>query len=256
MDKFSIVCPIKDEVELIPKTLPSYYNLDPTEVILCVDKPAPQNVVKTIMKVARAFQAVEKTRIIEVKRNPEYKFHQAYVRRNGFLQAKNDKILTADIDIIIDEKITKYFSLINEKIKLISFAKTSFPPNFRYIIAKLIHKVYRLIKRQTYQSFTGLYFFSKEAWIETEDTESLKKIPRGEDTHLHQYLRKNYNTVFIDDVNNICLRPKETPKYHYLIGVIKFRVRKDSLYKVLLHSILYCRPHVLVGYLEAKKKDE
>ena len=255
MVEFSIVCPIKDEVDLIPKTLPSYYAIDASEVILCVDKPAPPRVVGIISKVARTCNAEHRTRIVEVERNPDYKFHQAYVRRNGFLKAKYDKILTIDIDIVIDRYIRKYFSLLDGNTKLVSFAKLSYPPNFRYIIPQLIHKVYKLVRHKTYESFTGLYLFSKKAWIETEDTESLKKIPRGEDTHLHEHLRRKYKTVFIDDAKNICLRPSETKTYQYLVGVTKWRVRRDSLWKVILHSLLYFRPHVLAGYLNAKRAE-
>jgi hypothetical protein len=253
---FSIVCPIKDEVDLIPKTLPSFYDINPTEVILCVDKPAPQDVVKTITKVARACRAEDKTRIIEVERNPEYAFHQAWVRRKGFLQAKCDKILTVDIDIRINRNIKKYFSVVNGKIKLVSFAKSSHPPNFRYLIAQLIQTVYQVVKREEYKSFTGLYFFSKKAWLETEDAESIKKIPRGEDTHLDQHLKGKYETFFVNKVKNICFRPKETPKYQYLVGVVKWRTRKDSLWRVVLHSLLYFRPNVLIGYWKAKHAEE
>jgi len=254
--EFSIVCPVKDEVGLVPKTLPSFYDINPSEVILCVDKPAPQDVIAMIAKVARACNAEDKTRIIEVERNPEYSFHQAYVRRTGFLKAKCDKILTADIDIIVDKNIEKYFSLVEGDTKLVSFAKSSYPPNLRYIVAHLIQKVYRLVKHKAYESFTGLYFFSKKAWMETEDIDSLKRIPRGEDTHLHEYLRKRYKTVFIDDVENICLRPMETRKYQYFVGVTKWRTRKDPFWRVIVHSILYFRPYSIVGYLAAKRRKE
>jgi hypothetical protein len=253
---FSIVCPIKDEADLIPKTLPSFYNVNPSEVILCVDKPAPQDVVKMISKISKACIAEDKTRIIEVERDPEYKFHQARVRREGFFQAKFDKILTVDIDIKIDSNIKKYFSHVKGNIKLVSFAKSSYPVNCRYIISKLIQKAYKIVKQKEYKSFTGLYFFSKKAWMETEDPTSLKKIPRGEDTHLYQHLKKKYETIFVDEVKNICLRPTETTKYHYLIGVTKWRIRRDPLWRVILHSALYFRPKVVIGYLEAKRIEE
>ncbi len=253
---FSIVCPIKDEVALIPKTLPSFYDIQPSEVILCVDKPAPQDVVKMISKVARACKAEDKTRIIEVERDPKYKFHQAHVRRKGFSEAKFDKILTVDIDIKINRTIKKYFTLVNGNIKLVSFAKSSYPLNFRYTMSQLIQKTYKILRQREYKSFTGLYFFSKKAWMETEYPKSLKMIPRGEDTHLDQHMKKKYETYFVAQVKNICLRPTETTKYHYLIGVTKWGVRRDSLWRVILHSLLYFRPKVLTGYLEAKRAEE
>jgi hypothetical protein len=52
--EFSIVCPIRNEVDLISKMLPSFYAPNPSEVILCVDKPAPKDVTKVIGEVTKA----------------------------------------------------------------------------------------------------------------------------------------------------------------------------------------------------------
>lgn len=251
MVKFSVVMPVKDETDILKLSLPSIYALQPDEVIIPMEPSAES--IEMVERIARKCGYQKKTRIIVLhEKTPDWRFRQAYARRRGFQEARNDLILTVDVDIIIDKNIKRYFSLIKGDTKLVSFTKQSYPSNFRYIVAQLIHKVYKLIKHRTYQSFTGLYAFSKKAWIETENTKSLKNIPRGEDTHLHEHLRREYKTVFIDNVKNLCLRPAETSKYQYLMGVTKWRVRKDPLWRVVLHSIYYFRPRVLVGYLKAK----
>jgi hypothetical protein len=73
---FSIVVPVKDEVDLIPTTLPSYYAVNPSEVIICTDKPTPRKVRRVVQKVAVACDALDITRIVEVERDPEWNFHQ------------------------------------------------------------------------------------------------------------------------------------------------------------------------------------
>lgn len=244
--KFSIVCPIKNEINLIPITLPSFYALNPSEVILCLDKTANKDIIRIIKKVAKAHNAENITKIIKVEKNPEYKFHQAWVRRKGFLIAENDLILTTDIDIILNPKIREYLNLIQGNVKLISFSKISYPITFRSAIAWLIQKFYY------HKSFTGLYAFSKSAWLETEDFVSLKKIPRGEDTHLHNCLTKKYKDKFISDIKNINLRPKETKKYQFLLGWNRWKIRKTPLWRIILSSFLYIRPYLLIGYLKAR----
>jgi len=244
--KFSIVVPIKDEVDLIPITLPSYYRLQPDEVIVCVDKPAPPKVIETVKKVARICKAEDKTRIIEVERNPEYRFHQAWVRRTGFRKARNDVILTTDIDIVLDPKIVDFLYLIRGSVGLVSFSK--FSPTFRGIVIWLVQKLYR------HKSFTGLYAFSKNAWLETEDEESLKRIPRGEDTHLYKHLTKKYDYLFIPDVKNLLLRPHESRKYQYFMGVNRWFIGKATLWRIIISSIIYIRPYMLTGYLKARLK--
>lgn len=247
MVEFSIVCPIKDEVGLIPRTLPSYYALKPSEVLFCVDKPARRDVVKEIKKVAKACGTEGKTLIIEVERNPEYKFHQAWVRREGFRKASNDLILTVDIDIVLDPEVREYLALINKDgVMLVSFSKLAYPVTLRSAVAWLVQKLYY------HESFTGLYAFCRKAWQETEDVESLKRIPRGEDTHLHKFLTKRYNDVFVAGIRNIVLRPKESRRYQYLMGWNRWKMRRISFWRILMSTFLYLRPFLLVGYLKAR----
>jgi hypothetical protein len=245
--KFSLVVPIKDEIDLLPLTLPSYYALNPDEVIFCLDHPKSPEIVKKINFLARKYNALNKTRIIGIKKNLNYRFHQALVRRTGFKEAKNDIILTGDIDTIFHLSIRDYINLVGQgNIKLVSFSKFSYPISFRKSLIWLIHRIY------PHESFTGLYAFSKSAWLETEDVKSLKKIPRGEDTHLHVYLTKRYNSKFISGVKNIVLRPQESRKYLFLCGWTQWTQRKTSLWRILISTVLYFRPYWLFGYLKAR----
>jgi hypothetical protein len=245
--RFSIVCPIKDEVDLAIKTLPSYYRTHPDEVILCVDKPPPKELITTIKRIADKLGARNITRILEVERNPEYSFHQAWVRRMGFRAARNDAILTGDIDTMIDPKLSTYFHLLKGDIRLVSFAKFSL--TWHGAMAYLVHRFY------AHKSFTGLYLFSRAAWLETEDEASLKKIPTWEDTHLHAALTKKYKDVFVPNVKNLVLRPKENRKYQFLMGwLIFWKTRRIPLWRAIISSYLYYRPYLLVGYLEARSR--
>jgi hypothetical protein len=242
--KFSIVCPIKDEVNLIVRTLPSFYSIDPDEVILCLDKPAPKNVVGVINRVASKLKVKNITRILEVERNPNYRFHQAWVRRSGFRAARNDSILTSDIDLVLDPKMKRFFQLLRGDVKLVSFAK--FSATWHGALAYLVQRLYK------HKSFTGLYLFSRSAWLQTEDETKVRKIPRGEDTHLHDSLTKKYKDIFVADVKNVVIRPQESRKYQFLMGWNRWRIRRTPIWRAAVSSFLYYRPYMLVGYLDAR----
>jgi hypothetical protein len=243
---FSMMCPIKNEVNLIPYTLPSFYAIKPSEIILCFDNPPDEKALLTAKKISERYRDI-KTLFVFVSRDNSYHFHQALVRRSGFMMAKNDIILTVDIDTILDTNVTKFFDLIGKNgVMLVSFAKISYPISHRYLIARLIQTFYK------HKSFTGLYAFSKKAWLETEDINSLKKIPRGEDTHLHQSIIKRYRDAFVPSTKNIVLRPKESKTYQMLMGFNRWNIRRTSLVKVLISSFLYFRPYMLFGYLKAR----
>jgi hypothetical protein len=245
--RFSIVCPIKDEVDLIPTTLPSFYSIHPDEVILCLDKPAPKRVVEAIQEIEHKLHKENITKIIEVERNPRYRFHQAWVRRQGFRAARNDAVLTLDIDTTIDPRLAECLHLLRGDVKLVSFAKFSF--TWHALIAYLIHRIYR------FKSFTGLYLFSKAAWLETEDEETVRRIPRSEDTHLHDSLTRRYRDVFVPSVRNVVLRPKESRKYRFLMGWSRWRIKRTPIWQVAISTFLYFRPLMMVGYLEARFRD-
>ena len=120
--EFSIVCPIRDETHLIPITLPSMYSVSPSEVILCLDKGTPKRVIETILETAKKYNAESITDILYVERNPEYRFHQAWVRRSGFRRARNDLILTLDIDTVLNLKVKNFLDIVGkDNIRLVSF---------------------------------------------------------------------------------------------------------------------------------------
>ena len=285
--EFSIVCPIKDEVNLIPFTLPSFYSVNPSEVILCLDKPAPQNVVETIRKVAKACDAENITRIIEVERNPEYKFHQAWVRRKGFLEAKNDKILTTDIDLIINRNVLKAVNLVGKNnIGLVSCYKFRMPRSFvglwrtggRHFLRMLyviLMKRYPKNKRGLRMSlFTGLYALYRPFWLETED-EGIKilinpkqpiregKTPihpkfrgicLGEDTYLRNCMEKKYRVVYLPCIGARVLSDPlhDHPAVQYWVGRYNARIARSYLGAVI-HVVMHLHFNYFRGFVAERK---
>ena len=244
--EFSIVCPIKNEIDLIVKTLPSFFALKPSEVILCLDAPILKDVLNAINRVANILGLKHITRIIEVEQNPEYNFQQAYARRKGFHAARNDLILTTDIDLILDHRIRGYLSLINDKVRLIGFNKIGYPHT-------VMSAVEHLMSTAGYSVFTGLYAFSRSAWLETEDIDHLKKqTTRAEDAHLHHYVSQKYESRFVGGLKNHCLRPRTSRNYQFAQGVNGWTIRRKPLWKMLTRTFLYFRPHLLLGYLQAR----
>ena len=245
--KFSVVVPIKDETEILRLSLPSIYALEPHEVVIPIEPNTKS--IEIVRKIARKNNFQERTKIIVLhEKTPDWSFRQAYARRRGFREASNDLILTTDADIIVDPQIKNHFNLLGKgNIKLVSFSKLTYPVSLRVIMTRLVTKLF-----SHRPGFTGLYAFSKSAWQETENEESLKRILRGEDSHLHEALTKKYNVSFVPSVKNIKLRPTESRRYQYLVGWYKWKTRRKPLWRVLMHTFVYYRPWVLVGYLKAR----
>jgi hypothetical protein len=69
--KFSIVIPIKgtvEELKLISRTLPSYYTVKPSEVVLSIDHPPEDGrVIPKIESIMKSNHAEKLTRILKIK---------------------------------------------------------------------------------------------------------------------------------------------------------------------------------------------
>ncbi|RKY54776.1 MAG: hypothetical protein DRP89_04575 [Candidatus Neomarinimicrobiota bacterium] len=246
--KFSVIMPIHNEERYLYYSLPSIYKLKPDEVILIFDR-CTDNSLKVARKIAKHFKYLDKTKFIELNEpSPKWKFRVAYLRRYGFKLAKNNIILNTDADTILDPKIREYIKYIcKDKIALISFGRKTYPITFQDFITRIVSTI------NPKMGFTGIYAFSKKAWIETENQEAVKKIVRAEDTHLRISISKKYRVAFIK-TNSIHLRPNESKNRHYIKGYTYWTVKKNPIWKAFLHSIIYLRPQLLTGYIHARIK--
>jgi len=284
MVEFSLVCPIRNEVDLIPITLPSFFMVEPSEVLLCLDKPAPKNVVEVINKVTSFLGVEDLTRIIEVERNPEYKFHQAWVRRKGFLEAKHDRILTTDIDLVINRNVLKAVEMVGKNnVGLVSCSKarkiSGFTSFYRYLAESFLRKIVHRLLAKFYKggglsatSFTGLYAIWRPYWLDTE--KEIKKLvnpksillgekvklditqvyPIGEDTYLRDCMAMQYSVVYLPDIGAACLTEylEDSPFVQFWIGFY-FASRGRSLLGALVRTILRLQAHYLCGHLSSKR---
>jgi len=265
-------------------TLPSFYAVNPSEVILCLDKPAPRQVLEVIEKVAKACKAEDITRIIEVEHNPEYAFHQAWVRRKGFLEAKNDRILTTDIDLVINKNVLKAVEIVSRNnIGIVSCCKLrslgSFVGLYRYLgeifLREVAHRLVSFYRGEGLKatSFTGLYAICRSYWLNSED-EGIKKLvnpkqilrgqnrefditqvyPTGEDTYLRDCMATQYRVIYLPDIGSICLIDylEDHPHVQFWKGFY-FASRGRSLLGALVRTVLRLQVHYFVGHLYGKK---
>ncbi|MBM3292752.1 glycosyltransferase family 2 protein [Candidatus Bathyarchaeota archaeon] len=243
---FTIIIPINNEERYLLYSLPSVYALKPSEVILIFDRCSDHSLVLS-KRIAKEIGGESVTKFVEVNNSsPDWASRIAFLRNYGNDLSTNEIILTTDADIVLDEKIRDQINLIgNDDIAFISLSFYDYP----YTIQSFTRRLF-----STYtpaKSYAGLYIFSKKAWKETIDTESVKKLKRSEDTHLRLSIQKKYKATFKNS-NSFHLRPTENKERHYLKGIDYWEVVHESFTKMLLHSILNLRPATMAGYLHAR----
>ena len=277
--KFSVVIPVKEEVGLIRQTLWSYYAVEPSEVLICTDKPCPKSVRKVVNKIAERSHMKDITRIVEVERSPEWRFHQAHVRRTGFKKAKYHRILNVDIDLVINRNVLKAVKLVGKNnVGLVSCSKFYYPKSLVDLwqigaitfLRKFVHTMLDPFIETT--MFTGLYALWRPYWLDSEPEEKIKKLvnpkqlycgeyagevpadvnPTGEDTHLKDCMLEKHRCIYLHDVGAIILRDvyEDVPYVQFMKGQY-FRRRGCSLLVVIGRAFLRGQPHYLRGFLRA-----
>ena len=119
---FSVVMPIHNESHFLKFSLPTVFELNPTEVILLFDN-CTDNSYEVAVKIAKKTNFFEKTifKIVSRDEGTDFSFRPTFLRRMGYLMAKYKKILKTDADLVLDSKIKKYIPLLGKNLLLDGF---------------------------------------------------------------------------------------------------------------------------------------
>ena len=281
MKKFSIVIPVaKDEADLVKQNLLSWCNLASDELLLCVDYPLNDEDQCKLTKIYRIVDSIRPfskvdIRFLHVFPNPAYNFHQAWVRRCGFIEASNDVILTGDIDLYVYSSCLKALEFIGEKnVGLVSLSKLRNRHGFIGCSRNVMEKLTRFIAQLSGSFkagkayFTGLYWLYRPYWKDSESEEGIKHLEHpyrtntlssswggyvGEDTYLRNCMVKKHRVLYLADIGAEDMRPglEDRKEIQYKIGA-KFALERMGLLKVAKHALVHLRLYTLIGYFSMR----
>lgn len=238
--------PVHNEENFLSYSLPSVYCLNPSEFLVLLDR-CNDNSENIIEKASSLFRNNCETRIvISDEPSPEWNRRSSYLRRKGFQLAKNDVILNTDADIILDPKIATYLRDFSSNVLgLVGFGFIDYPYNVQSFLRMTVSQI------TPFSGYAGLYAFSKKAWLDTEDSEMVKKLLRSEDTHLRKSIAEKYRIRHIN-TRSLHLRPDETRERDFFRGVAHWDLLRFPLWLMLLYSMFTLRPASLIGYIRAR----
>ena len=276
--KFTVVTPIKNEISRLKRSLPTIYDLNPTEVLIVTDKPSPPKIVKAVNQLSKKYNMQEKTRILEVGRNPEYNYHQAWIRRSGYRNAKYDVILTTDVDIYLRKNVLKAINMVGkDNIAMVSVSKFRYPYDLTSLFRAWGNFFLLLLHAFIFKhfdgspsgykmsTFSGVYALSRPLWLKAENEEELKNmippfykkssnnindIPLGEDTFLRDsFLKKKYRVITLDKIGGIVMNREEwiKPEAQFYRGRHYAKVGR-SLLGAAVHAIFHTELAFFKGY--------
>jgi len=234
-DEVSIVIPVHNEENYLPFSLRPLLDLKGIRIIIVLDRSTDRSEV-----IVRKFAEKHGNTLIvkkEVAGKTDNPAWEAYME--GVKYAKPGKVLFLGADVVIDKKIFNYL----DRAGLLKFRYVNYASHFRYSFEKIVQR-----------------FFSRSYCVECMDTEIISAIPfvsesyedivRGR-TKLIDVINAGAfasEFVYVDDVECLHLRPRVPVDRQFLQGYVR-HMQSVPFFRVLLHSLLYRKVHVLRGYV-------
>jgi hypothetical protein len=253
------------DAHLVPRTLPSWLALGSDDVVIATDRPTSAELRQTVSRVAGACRATNIVRMFEVPRNSGYHFHQAFVRRSGFMAARHDAILTGDIDLLVRRRAARAAAKVGVGgVGLVSMSKLG---GVNRPSSALRTVSFFLMQKVNPPKFGGLYAFWRPFWLESEDYGiRLVRDPRtegypeaglgilGEDTYLFLCMKRQYHCVHDNSICAIDVKGfvEDLPRLQYEWG--KALVGSRSLAAMVVASVLLAYPNLLRGFLRQRSE--
>jgi hypothetical protein len=217
-----------------------------------------------------------------VQPDPSWKFRQALVRRTGFRAASNDRVLTGDVDVMVNRRVLAALEIVGkDNVGVVNLQK-EMKSGLGDILANSTRRMVRALKRESFWS--GLYALYRPYWLDTENEQDAKAIPHpldhgvideeddffvplarggristppylGDDTMLKRAMLTKHKVVSLPYVGGVELR-RETdrrPGFQSRQAVWLFMDGKSFPY-MIPKSILYARGRMLGTYMLLMKR--
>ena len=279
--KFSVVVPAHPkDIGIMPKTLPSYLALKPDEMLLCLDEPIPQDFFQIVAKITDEYSSCYKLRIVPVPKDSTWKDQQMRARRTGFMNAKNDRILTGDIDLVVNRNVFKALELLGkDDIGLVSCTKFRYPSNFLHLLRLMGENflklyVHRFVKGLSVTTFSGLYAIWRPFWKDSEPIEEARNYSMvkrkirdgqplrlsdlsvaGEDTFLRDHMMKKRKVVYLPNIGGYVTSDPldDTPLMQYVKGIYFSTLKERSDIVALFRAFTRIQPYYFAGHIYGKQ---
>ena len=267
-DGWSIVLPVKDEVDYLRLSLPSAIRLNPDEIILVLDEG--ETLITPVAKEIVERLNYHGLRILYVARNPAWRFHQGYVRRQGYLASKHEKIFTFDADTILSPRVMIGRDMVGtDGITFVTFRKKLAVVGFVQTFRSLVYDARRRIPQRRIlsaskvrQPFIGIYWLFLPYYVDLIREEVVSKIYNGEDTLAQQLIEEHayYKHIHLDNVLGcVSLRHEneDTSWRQEQLGIYlgctdhfstNPLAKGLNFFKVFLYVATKLYPHVLRGF--------
>ncbi len=261
---FSIVVAVKGELELLRSSIPSYYRMQPNEVVFCLDDPVDNSELNVVKNLSLRFGGSKETKVVTVPRNPAYASYIAWKRRLGFRAASNERILSVDPDLILNRNVHKALARVGTNNIGYASCTTIYPVKGPVQLCQaMVHCIVSAVRPPP---LTGLYALWRPYWLDTED-DGIKLLPDpletkargsmvaiGEDTYLLNCMRRKHKAIHLRSTSAYSMKPYHNLAKHAQYELGRYYAASDyPSWNIFLKSAALLQPHLIAGYVRQRE---
>jgi len=247
--KISLVCPVHNESQYLPYFLASLKDIENEvdEKIFVLDNCTDDS--KKLID-----QHLPDAKIYELSKHL-WKFYAAESFQHGFNQAKCEIVLAVGADLILDSRIPFIIQQVfaDKKVGMVCFRYLNYS---LFSTLLRIHGEYNNLYMTILQRLRketrhmGVYAFRQQMMLEIG---SLSDIISEYDEYCRRSKQEGWEVVYIPFTQTLHLRPGVTSEKQFMQGVARYYLPSYTLTKTVFHSFIHVKPHLIVGYLHAKR---
>ena len=169
------------ERKFAEKSIPSAIALKPDELVIGLDAPADDSLMRFIRDVCdeRSFKNL---RLVQVERSAEWEFQLANIIWHCYEACRNDTILAFDVDTVLRPAVLAGCDMVGtSSIAVVSFTKKLLINNPCDVLRYLS---YRWRVRNSQHVFSGTYWIHRPSYMEDVPLAGLQRISNGIDTYM------------------------------------------------------------------------
>lgn len=212
-----------EEYDFLLKSLPSAFKLEPTEIIVGIDRINGQVSERVVSRVKELQQKYdyENLRILDIEKTSDWRFQLAKIMWNAYSVAQYNKILSFDVDSILTSNVLKGLNQIGkDDVAVLSFTKRLKVSNISELIRYIFYRI--RVKTSDYV-FSGIYWIWRPYFFDIVDQSKYRQIRNGIDTFLTEECIKQgkYKIITRKEIGVKALTPQneDLPWRQYQVGV-------------------------------------
>lgn len=245
--KISVVMPVHNEQDYLPYSLASLKDMEINELVIVLDRCTDQS-----EHIVNNFSKYPNFPVRIFRKNLKKWKHIAEVWHYTISRATNKIVYPLGADVIADPSMFNLQPFNNPKVAVVTYRHYPYRlgtvhlrEGWEILLSKTLDKLGKFKVTQF-----GVFGLRKTIF---EELGGFHDVISPFNDYKQRVLKAGYTCLHNTSTSILHLRPEWDRQRQHSLGRARAIELHYSLWRVLVHSFLHLKPHVLTGYLDARR---